>query len=119
MDIIIPSPRNFEGRYGHSEKVRAFLDKVETALSAEISSETIKTIRVSLLIANPELISRGAFSEFLHFDWEIGFAAIGVQGDFQSYLEGDDWVKIGVIQNMLIEAFLGSDAREEQESMRK
>lgn len=105
MNIIIPSPRNFEGLYGHSEKVRKFLDQMEATLSAEINSETIRTIRVSLLIAAPERLSEGAFAEFLRFDWKIGFAAIGINGDFNSYLEGNDQGKISVIHGMLIDAF--------------
>lgn len=106
MKIEIPSPRNFENYHGSSAAVRAFLDDVEQSVGEACDGCAINTLRISLLIAHPDDIAIGKFAEYMRFDWKLGYAAVGVQGDYNRYLEGDDREKIAVIGQMLPNAYL-------------
>ena len=54
MQIKIPSPKHYEIHYGSSDFVRAYLDRIENAVGAALTSETVTSLRISLLIAHPE-----------------------------------------------------------------
>lgn len=105
MRIEIQAPKNFEAKYGSSEIVRVFLDEIEKKVGNACDQDTIRILHISLLIAHPDEIAKGKFVEYEKFDWRLGYAAIGVNGDYHKYLLGDDLKKIEVIAQMLQVAF--------------
>ena len=105
MEIQIPSPKHYETYHGSSEAVRAYLDRIEEAASERLRSEALDRLRVSLLIATQEELDRGLFLAYENFDWQCKYAAVGVNGNFRRYHEGDDPEKISELCEMLCDAF--------------
>ena len=105
MQIRIPSPKHYETYYGSSELVRTYLARIEKTLEADISSEIIDTMRISLLIASPEELAKGKFLAYESFDWRCGYVSVGVNGNFERYHLGDDLDKICELSEMLKVAF--------------
>lgn len=105
MQVKIPSPRHYEACYGSSNLVRAYLDQVEKTVGEVIASEVIDILRISLLIASDEALSQGKYLAYERFDWRCGYAAVGVNGNFERYHSGDDLDKIRELSEMLQAAF--------------
>ena len=105
MQVKIPSPKYYESHYGSSDLVRAYLDQIEKNLSEAIVSEVIDILRVSLLIVPAEELAQGKFLAYESFDWRCGYAAIGVNGNFERYHLGEDLDKICELAEMLQAAF--------------
>ena len=105
MQIKIPSPKHYETYYGSSELVRAYLDQIEKRAGEALTSETLDTLRISLLIAHPEELEQGKFLPFENFDWRCGLGTVGVSGDFGRYHLGDDREKVREISQMLRSTF--------------
>ena len=105
MQIKIPSPKHYETHYGASEFVRSYLDRVEKQLGEALPSETLSTLRISLLIAHPQELEEGKFLAFESFDWRCGMGTVGVNGDFGRYHLGDEREKVREIARMLRSAF--------------
>lgn len=105
MQIKIPSPKHYETHYGASRFVRSYLDRVEKELGEALRSETLDTLRISLLIAHPQELEEGRFLAFESFDWRCGLGTVGVNGDFGRYHLGDDREKVREIARMLRFAF--------------
>ena len=105
MQIKIPSPKHYETHYGASQFVRDYLDRVEKQVGEALTSETLSTLRISLLIAHPEELEEGKFLAFENFDWRCGYGTVGVNGDFGRYHLGDDREKVREISKMLRSAF--------------
>ena len=105
MQIKIPSPKHYETHYGASEFVRSYLDRVEKQLGEALPSETLSTLRISLLIAHPQELEEGKFLAFESFDGRCGMGTVGVNGDFGRYHLGDDREKVREIARMLRSAF--------------
>lgn len=105
MQVKIPSPRHYEACYGSSDLVRAYLDRVEKTVGEVIVSEVIDILRISLLIASDEELSQGKYLAYESFDWHCGYAAVGVNGNFERYHLGDDLDKICEVSEMLRAAF--------------
>lgn len=105
MQIKIPSPKHYETYYGASDFVRSYLDRVEEQVGEALRSETLDTLRISLLIAHPQELEEGKFLAFESFDWRCGYGAVGVNGDFGRYHLGDDREKVREISRMLRSAF--------------
>lgn len=106
MQIKIPSPRHYETMHGSSELVRKYLDQIEVKLEDTLTSEVIDILHISLLIAKPEELAAGKFLEYEKFDWRSGYAAVGVNGNFERYHLGNDLDKIRELSEMLQTAFL-------------
>lgn len=105
MQIKIPSPKHYEIHYGSSDFVRAYLDRIENEVGAALTSETVTSLRISLLIAHPEELEQGKFQAFESFDWRCGLITVGVNGDFSRYHLGDDREKVRELSRMLRTAF--------------
>ena len=105
MQIKIPSPKHYETHYGASDFVRDYLDRVEKQVGEALTSETLSTLRISLLIAHPQELEEGKFLAFEDFDWRCGYGTVGVNGDFGRYHLGDDREKVREICRMLRSAF--------------
>ena len=105
MEIKISSPKHYENYHGTSRLVRAYLDQIENATGEILISDAIDMLRISLLIATPEELARGLFLAYEKFDWGCKYAAVGVNGDFARYHEGDDREKISELSEMLQSAF--------------
>lgn len=105
MEIRISSPKHYESMHGSSDIVRAYLDQIEQKLGEAIISEAIEILRVSLLIAHPEELAQGKFLAYEKYDWRCGYAAVGVNGNYERYHLGDDLVKISELSEMLQSAF--------------
>ena len=105
MQVKIPSPKHYEAYYGSSDLVRAYLDRIEKNLSEAIVSEVIDILRISLLIASAEELAQGKYLAYESFDWRCGYAAVGVNGNFERYHLGDDLDKICELSQMLQAAF--------------
>ena len=105
MKIEIPAPKNYEIKHGSCAAVRTFLNEVEQAVGEACEQDIISILHVSLLIAHPEDIANGKFKEYMRFDWKLGYGAVGVRGDYNRYLAGDDYEKIFIISQMLHTAF--------------
>ena len=105
MKIKIPSPKHYETHYGASRFVRSYLDRVEERVGEALRSETLDTLRISLLIAHPQELEEGKFLAFENFDWRCGLGTVGVNGDFRRYHLGDDREKVREISQMLRSAF--------------
>ena len=105
MQIKIPSPKHYETHYGASQFVRDYLDRVEERVGEALHSETLDTLRISLLIAHPQELEEGKFLAFESFDWRCGMGTVGVNGDFGRYHLGDDREKVREISQMLRSAF--------------
>ena len=105
MQVKIPSPKHYEAYYGSSDLVRAYLDRIEKTVGEVIASEVIDILRISLLIASVEELSQGKYLAYERFDWRCGYAAIGVNGNFERYHSGDDLDKICEVSQMLQTAF--------------
>ena len=54
-----------------------------------------------LLLVSKSEFQKGKFKEITVLHWEYGIATIGVNGDYERYLNGDDMIKINEIYNML------------------
>ena len=106
MQIKIPSPRHYESYYGSSDLVRAYLDQIEKNLAEAVDSEVIDILRISLMIASAEELAQGKFRAYETFDWRCGYAAVGVNGNFERYHLGNDLDKICELSEMLQAAFL-------------
>lgn len=106
MQIRISSPRHYESMYGSSDFVRTYLDQVEKKVGEAFAQQVIDILRISLLIAHPEELAQGKFLEYEKFDWRCGYAAVGVNGDFERYHLGDDLDKICELSKMLQDAFM-------------
>lgn len=105
MQIRISSPRHYEILYGSSDLIHAYLEQIEKRVEIAIPSEVLGILRISLLIAQPEELAQGLFTEYQKFDWKCGYAAVGVNGDFERYHLGNDWDKICELSEMLKSAF--------------
>ena len=105
MQVKIPSPKYYESHYGSSDLVRAYLDQIEKNLSETIVSEDIDILRISLLIVSAEELAQGKFLAYERFDWRCGYAAVGVNGNFERYHLSDDLGKICELSEMLQAAF--------------
>lgn len=105
MQIKIPSPKHYETYYGSSDLVRAYLDRIEKEVGEALTSETLTSLRISLLIAHPEELEQGKFLAFENFDWRCGLITVGVNGDFARYHLGDDREKVRELSKMLRTAF--------------
>ena len=106
MQIKIPSPKHYETHYGTSDYVRDYLDRVEKQVGEALTSETLSTLRISLLIAHPQELEEGKFLAFEDFDWRCGYGTVGVNGDFGRYHLGDHREKVREICRMLRSAFV-------------
>lgn len=106
MQVKIPSPKHYESYYGSSDLVRAYLDQIEKEIEHSFACEAIDTLRISLLIASPEELSQGLFLAYERFDWRCGYAAVGVNGNYEQYHLGDDLDKIRELSEMLQAAFI-------------
>lgn len=105
MRIHIPSPKHYENMHGASGLVREYLYQIESQVGEAFSSEGIDVVHISLLIAKPEELAAGKFLAYKKFDWRSGYAAIGVNGDYETYHLGDDPDKIRELAKMLQVAF--------------
>ena len=105
MQIRISSPKHYESYHGSSELIRSYLDQIEKTTGELLTSEAIDILRISLLIATPEELAEGKFLACENFDWKCGYAAVGVNGNFRRYHEGDDLEKIRELSEMLQVAF--------------
>ena len=105
MQVKIPSPKHYEAYYGSSDLIRAYLDRIEKTVGEVIASEVIDILWISLLIASADELSQGKYLAYECFDWRCGYAAIGVNGNFERYHSGDDLDKICEVSQMLQTAF--------------
>ena len=105
MNVQIPSPRHYESMYGTSDVVRNYLNQIEGQIAQAFSQEAFDILRISLLIAHPDELAQGKFLEYEKFDWRGGFAAVGVNGNFERYHFGTDLEKILELSEMLQAAF--------------
>ena len=105
MEIKIPPPKHYETYHGSSALVREYLHRIEQTASELLVSDAIDRLRVSLLIATQEELDRGLFLAYENFDWQCKYAAVGVNGNFRRYHEGDDPEKISQLCEMLCDAF--------------
>ena len=105
MKVCIPPPRHYESMYGSSEAVHAYLIQIETQVESTFQTETIDTLRISLLIAHPDELAKGLFLEYEKYSWKSGFVAVGINGNFERYHRGDNLEKIRVLSEMLQTAF--------------
>ena len=105
MRIHIPSPKHYENMHGVSSLVREYLNQIESQVGEAFSSDGIDMVHISLLIAKPEELAAGKFLVYEKFDWRSGYAAIGVNGDYEAYHLGDDLDKIREFSKMLQIAF--------------
>lgn len=106
MQVRISSPRHYESMYGTSDFVRAYLDQIEKKVGEAFAPEAIEILRISLLIAHPEELAQGKFLEYEKFDWRCGYAAVGINGNFERYHLGNDRDKICELSEMLQAAFM-------------
>ena len=106
MQLRISSPKHYESRYGSSDVVRAYLDQIEKSIGESLSPELLEILRISLLIASPEELAQGKFLAYESFDWRCGYAAVGVNGNFERYHFGDDLDQVSEISEMLQSAFI-------------
>ena len=105
LEIKISSPKHYETYHGSSDLVRAYLDQIAETAGKILISDAVSKLRISLLIATPEELAQGLFLAYENFDWGCQYAAVGVNGDFLRYHEGDDQEKIIELSEMLRTAF--------------
>lgn len=106
MEIRIPSPKHYESYYGTSNLVRAYLDQIEKTLGEVFPADIIEIMHISLLIASPEELANGKFLAYEKYDWQCGYASVGVNGNFERYHYGNDFEKICELSEMLQAAFI-------------
>lgn len=98
---LLPS-KYCEIHHREQNEITAFIRNIEYAFSSIDPSPIFNVLEVLLLLAPESDLKEGKYKEISVLHWKYGVATIGVNGDYERYLNGDDTTKVDEIYSMLL-----------------
>lgn len=102
MKLNVNSPEYYTNEHGVDDEIYWMCRDIYDYFKDKEYSNTIKIVGICPIIAPQEVIDSGLCKEYKHCEQKAGFASVGMQIDYNDYIQADISHKRGlIIQNIL------------------